>query len=76
VIASLKRLYDRGVASGVFRAGLDPIDIHASISALTFFNVSNRHTFGLIFKNAGQSKKAQIKRRENIIELIERFVCV
>ncbi|MGB4116912.1 MAG: TetR/AcrR family transcriptional regulator [Polaromonas sp.] len=76
VIASLKRLYDRGVASGVFRAGLDPIDIHASISALTFFNVSNRHTFGLIFKNAGQTKKAQATRRQNIVELIERFVCV
>lgn len=76
VISSLQRLYDRGVASGVFRAGLDPIDIHASISALTFFNVSNRHTFGLIFKNAGQSKQAQALRRQNIVELIVRFVCV
>ena len=75
-ISSLQRLYDRGVASGVFRAGLDPIDIHASISALTFFNVSNQHTFGLIFKTAGQSKKALAKRRQNIVELIERFVCV
>jgi hypothetical protein len=34
----------------MFRKGLDPVDIHASISALSFFNVSNRHTFGLIFK--------------------------
>jgi AcrR family transcriptional regulator len=75
-ISSIQRLYDRGVASGVFRAGLDPIDIHASISALTFFNVSNQHTFGLIFKNAGQSKKAQATRRQNIVELIVRFVCV
>ena len=75
-ISSIQRLYDRGVASGVFRAGLDPIDIHASISALTFFNVSNPHTFGLIFKNAGQSKKAQTTRRQNIVELIVRFVCV
>jgi AcrR family transcriptional regulator len=75
VIASLRRLYERGVASGVFRSGLDPIDIHASISALTFFNVSNRHTFGLIFKNASQSKRARATRRQNIVELIERFVC-
>lgn len=75
-ISSIQRLYDRGVTSGVFRAGLDPIDIHASISALTFFNVSNQHTFGLIFKNDGQSKKAQTTRRQNIVELIVRFVCV
>ena len=76
VINSLKRLYERGVTSGVFRPGLDPIDTHASISALTFFNVSNQHTLGLIFKNAGQSKKAQSTRRQDIVELIARFVCV
>ncbi len=75
-ISAIQRLYDRGVAAGVFRSGLDPIDIHASISALTFFNVSNQHTFGLIFKNDGQSKPAQAKRRQNIVELISRFVCV
>ena len=73
-ISSIKRLYDRGVASGEFRAGLDPFDIHASISALTFFHVSNQHTFGLIFKNAGQAKKAQATRRQNIVDLIVRFV--
>jgi hypothetical protein len=73
-ISSIQRLYDRGVASGEFRAGLDPCDIHASISALTFFHVSNQHTFGLIFKNAGQAKKAQATRRQNIVDLIVRFV--
>ena len=76
VINGLKRHYGRSATSGVFRPGLDPIDIHASISASTFFNVSNQHTFGLIFKNAGQSKKGQATRRQNIVELIARFVCV
>jgi AcrR family transcriptional regulator len=46
-ISGIQRLYDRGVAQGLFRPGLDPVDIHASISALTFFNVSNQHTFGI-----------------------------
>ena len=50
-IEAIRKLYERGVASGEFRPGLDVVDIHASISALTFFNVSNRHTFGLIFKH-------------------------
>ena len=52
-IQSIEALYKRGVKDGVFRKGLDPIDIHASISALTFFNVSNRYTFDLIFKRDG-----------------------
>jgi AcrR family transcriptional regulator len=73
-IRAIRQLYDRGVADGSFRPGLDPTDIHASISALTFFNVSNQHTFGLIFKHDGQSATALAARRNNIVELIVRFV--
>jgi AcrR family transcriptional regulator len=73
-IQSIRNLYDRGVADGVFRPGLDPIDIHASISALTFFNVSNQHTFGLIFKHDGQTSEALASRRQSVVELIVRFV--
>ena len=73
-IEAIRKLYNRGVADGIFRPGLDPIDIHASISALTFFNVSNQHTFGLIFKNDGQSPAAIAARRNSIVELIVRFV--
>ncbi|MDW5441449.1 TetR/AcrR family transcriptional regulator [Polaromonas sp. SM01] len=75
-IQAIRQLYDRGVASGVFRPGLDAIDIHASISALTFFNVSNQHTFGLIFKRDGQSPEALAVRRQNIVEMVVRFVQV
>ena len=73
-IETIRKLYERGVASGVFRPGLDPIDIHASISALTFFNVSNQHTFGLIFRHDGQSPGATAARRHSIVELIARFM--
>lgn len=73
-IQAIRHLYDRGVAQGVFRAGLDPVDIHASISALTFFNVSNQHTFGLIFKNKPQSPQTLASRRNNIVEMVVRYV--
>ncbi len=74
VIQSIQELYDRGVKSKAFRAGLDPIDIHASISALTFFNVSNRYTFDLIFKRNGHTPKALAARRQNVIDMVLRFV--
>ena len=73
-IQAIRHLYARGVAQGVFRPGLDPVDIHASISALTFFNVSNRHTFGLIFKDQALSPHALSARRDNIVDMIVRFV--
>ncbi len=73
-IQAIRQLYDRGVASGVFRPGLEPLDIHASISALTFFNVSNQHTFGLIFKDGTPTAQAIAARRSSITEMVARFV--
>jgi AcrR family transcriptional regulator len=74
VIQSISALYKRGVKEGVFRKGLDPIDLHASISALTFFNVSNRYTFDLIFKQDGHSPKALAARRQSVVDMVLRFV--
>jgi AcrR family transcriptional regulator len=71
---AIRDLYERGVKQGVFRAGLAPIDIHALISALSFFNVSNRHTFGTIFKIDLTAKAVAAKRREQAIEAVVRFV--
>jgi len=73
-IATISRLYERGLASGVFRPGLDPVDIHASISALTFFNVSNEHTFGLIFKLDTRAPTYAAHRRECVIDMIVRYL--
>lgn len=73
-IAAIKSLYERGVKNGIFRRGLNPIDIHASISALSFFNVSNRHTFSLIFKLDMTSPAYIAERRESVVEMIVRFV--
>ena len=75
-IQALALLYERGVKKGVFRSGLDPVDIHASISALTFFNVSNQHTFGLIFKGRSKRTDAAALRRASITDMVMRFVQV
>ena len=73
-IQGIRDLYERGVGAGVFRPGLDPIDIHASISALSFFNVSNQHTFGLIFKRDITTPEALAARRATITEMVVRYV--
>jgi AcrR family transcriptional regulator len=73
-LQAISQLYERGVASGVFRSGLKAIDIHATISALSFFNVSNRHTFGTIFKIDMTAKAISAKRREQVVETVVRFV--
>jgi AcrR family transcriptional regulator len=73
-IRSVQAVYDRGVVQGDFRPGLDPVDIHSAISAFTFFNVSNRYTFGVIFQDRTSPDKANTLKREHVVELILRFV--
>jgi AcrR family transcriptional regulator len=73
-IAEIRRIYDRGLAEGVFRPGLDPLEIHWAISSLAFFNVSNRHTFDLIFKCDSQTAEAVAHRRHTAVELVVRHL--
>lgn len=49
VIDTLTGILERGRRAGVFRSGIDAVDLHLMISAFCFFRVSNRHTFGTLF---------------------------
>jgi hypothetical protein len=73
-IQPLRRIVERGVAEGVMRKNIDPIDLHMSISALCFFNVANRHTFSTIFKVDMTSPAATAARRESVTQMILNFV--
>jgi AcrR family transcriptional regulator len=73
VIATLRDIYQRGRQTGVFRDGLDVVDLHMSISALCFFNIANRATFSRIFKREMTTLKALERRREIVIDTIMRY---
>ncbi len=70
----LRRLCARGVDDGSFREDINPVDLHMNISALSFFNVSNRYTFGFIFDRDFSDPEVHAARREQIVESILRYV--
>lgn len=74
VINAVRAVYERGVKAGAFRPDVDAIDLHMSISALCFFNVANRHTFGAIFKRSIDTPAEVAARREHVVEMVFRFV--
>jgi AcrR family transcriptional regulator len=74
VIASLKAILDQGEAQSLFRAGIDPVDLHMSISALCFYNVSNRHTFSSNFGVDMGAPKSLKKRRVQVADIILAWV--
>jgi AcrR family transcriptional regulator len=73
-ITVLDRLCQRGIVEGVFRADVDPVDLHMSISALSFYNVSNRHTFSFIFDRDLGAPEVHAARRESVVDTILRSV--
>lgn len=73
-IDHLARLYRRGCEAGVFRTGLNTVDLHMSISALCFFTVGNRHTFSVSFQKDLSSPRALAARRRSIVDMVTRHV--
>lgn len=74
VIDALADVYARGVESGCFREGLDPRELHWLISALSFFNVSNQHTFSRIFDWKQAAPENQQKLEEHVTDMVMRYV--
>jgi len=73
-LEALRDIYERGLASGAFRKGIDIIDLHMTISALSFFNVANRATFSRIFNRDMASRKALEHRRQVAAETVLSYV--
>lgn len=73
-IGELERIYQRGLQDGIFRKGLSAIELHWQISALCFFNVSNRATFSQIFRVDLASKKAVAALRARVVDMVLRNV--
>ncbi|SFU22694.1 transcriptional regulator, TetR family [Mesorhizobium sp. YR577] len=72
-IDHIARIYARGVKEGVFREGIDPVELHWQVSALCFFNVSNRATFSKIFGRDFGSQDQLERLRRNSVEMVVRF---
>ena len=73
IVELLRQILTRGVKQGRFRSDIDPVDLHMSISALCFYNVSNRHTFSRIFERDMASPKVAAARREIVVDTILRW---
>src|SRR5277367_1581596 len=74
LISIIKRVLDRGVATGVLRKGVDPLDLYLSICALGFFVFSNRHTLGVIFNTDVTSPAAVRRRKALVVDMIKAYL--
>ncbi len=70
VIATLRRILERGREEGVFRRDVDPIDLHLAISSYCFFRVANRHTFGALFDRDLSNARVRNRNKQQIGDMV------
>lgn len=70
LIENIRDLLRRGEREGVFRSGVDPIELYISISALAYHFFSNQSTFSVIFGKDFRARdviKQRLKHIEDVI---------
>lgn len=68
LIATLERILERGVRSGVFRRGVDALQLYVSIAALSYFYLSNNQTLSAVF---GRDLATQPARRQRLRHMVD-----
>jgi AcrR family transcriptional regulator len=74
LIGMITDVLARGAAEGIFRKGVDPVQLYISIASLGFFYLSNRHTLSTIFKRDLQDETMLKERGQHIVEVILGFL--
>ncbi|WP_138470414.1 TetR/AcrR family transcriptional regulator [Poseidonocella sp. HB161398] len=74
VVAMLEDICRRGAEDGTLRPDLCPLQLHWELSALSFFNMSNRATFAGIFGAGLHDEAGQIRLRDSLAEQVLRAV--
>jgi AcrR family transcriptional regulator len=73
-IEALESVLARGQKQGVFRTGIEALELHWQISALSFFNVSNVATFSFIFGNSLFTEDGQEALSKHVADMVLRYV--
>jgi AcrR family transcriptional regulator len=75
-VTMVKTILDRGVASGVFREGIDPVQLNITIAAIGYYYINNHYTGSIVFERnlmSGENLAARLAfNLETILRLLKR----
>lgn len=69
LVEMIARTLERGVAEGVFRDGIDPVELYISIAGMTFFYFANGATLSVIFGRELHGDAAIASYRRHIVAM-------
>lgn len=74
-VARMQALLERGAALGLFRKGIDPVQVNITIAAIGYYYLTNRFTGSIVFERDFMTDRALSDRLEFNIKTILRLVC-
>ncbi len=74
LIETLGQILERGRVEGIFRGGIDPLQLYVSIAGLAYFYLSNKHTLSTIFGRNLMTPEALGERLAHMCDLIQGYV--
>ena len=69
-----RAIIDRGVEKGVFRTGVDAVQLNITIAAIGYYYLTNRHTGSVIYERDFMDKAALDERLEFNLETVRRIL--
>ncbi len=74
LVTMVKAILDRGVAAGVFRRGVDPVQLNLTIAAIGYYYLTNRFTGSIIYERDLMTVDALDQRLAFNLDTILRLV--
>lgn len=74
LVARVQAVLDRGVAQGLFRPGVDPVQLNMTIAAVSYYYLTNRHTGAVVYGRDMMSVQALDERLEFNLQTVLRLV--
>ena len=57
LVAMVRNILDRGVAAGIFREGIDPVQLNITIAAIGYYYLTNRFTGSIVYERDLMTKE-------------------
>ncbi|HXT09678.1 MAG TPA: TetR/AcrR family transcriptional regulator [Roseiarcus sp.] len=73
-VGIVQGIIDRGVAKGVFRPGIDAVQLNITMAAISYYYLTNRYTGSIIYDRDLMAKDRLDERLEFNVDTIKRLV--
>ncbi|MEP7453386.1 TetR/AcrR family transcriptional regulator [Phyllobacterium sp. SB3] len=74
LVSMMEKLLKRGVEEGVFRDGIDPVQLNITVAAIGYYYLTNRFTGSILYEQNLMAPEALEKRLDFNVETIMRLV--